>query len=59
MDLKDSILSATTGVGTSQKTNKPYTYADIVFRAENGTVIRKRVFLHDFEKQLLGIKEQA
>jgi len=56
MDLKDAIISAVTGSDTSKKTNKPYTYADIVFKADNGTVIRKRVFLFDFEKQLLKIE---
>ena len=55
MDLKSLIMSANVGNGTSKKDSKPYTYADIVFRATDGTVIRKRVFIADFEKTILNI----
>ena len=55
MDLKEAILSATVGNGTSKKNDKPYTFVDIIFKAENGTMIRKRVFLQDYEKPLLNV----
>ena len=55
MDLKDAIVSAVVGTGTSKKTEKPYTYVDVILKASDNTVIRKRVFLLDFEKQLLQI----
>jgi len=55
MDLKNAIISANTVNGISKKESKPYTAIDVVFKGENGTVISKRVFLQDFEKQLLGV----
>ena len=55
MDLKEKIISAVVGSGVSTKTNKPYTYADVVIKADGGAVINKRVFFQDFEKPLLGI----
>jgi len=53
MELKDIILSITTGTDTSKKTGKPYTFADILFKGDDGTVVRKRIFFQDFEKALL------
>ena len=55
MDLKNAILSANVVTGTGKKSEKPYTGIDIVFKADKGTVISKRVFLQDFEKQLLNV----
>ena len=55
MDLKNAIISANVVNGTSKKDSKPYTAVDVVFKGENGTVISKRVFLQEFEKQLLNV----
>ena len=55
MELKDAIMSVNVGSAVSTKTNKPYTFADILFKASDGTVVRKRVFFVDFEKALLNI----
>lgn len=55
MNLKDAIISANVSSGIGKKTEKPYTCVDVVFKGEGGTVISKRVFLQDFEKQLLKV----
>jgi len=55
MNLKDAIISANVSSGVGKKSEKPYTCIDVVFKGENGTVISKRVFLQEFEKQLLNI----
>jgi len=56
MDLKEKIISATIATGISKKNDKPFTAIDILFKAADGTVIRKRAFLLDYEKPLLGIE---
>ena len=55
MNLKDAIISANIVNGVGKKSEKPYTAVDVVFKGENGTVISKRVFLQEFEKQLLNV----
>jgi len=55
MELKDAIVSATVVNGVSKKEQKPYTAIDILFKAADGTLIRKRAFVQDFEKPLLKI----
>ena len=55
MNLKDAIISANVSSGIGKKSEKPYTCIDVVFKGADGTVISKRVFLQDFEKQLLNV----
>ena len=55
MDLKNAIISAVAGNAVSKKTDKPYSYIDVVFKGTDGVVICKRVFVADYEKTLLGL----
>ena len=54
-NLKDAIISIEISEGVSKKNGKPYTAGVILFKANNGALITKRIFFQDYEKPLLDI----